>query len=226
MPVLRHREHAAEVSHRRHRGHERHETFVRIRLDFADFVGRQSALRVADVRIERERERMFDVELKLVDLEGGEAVDQALQRLDRRDFPARDVVQQAAQGERRMIPDDAARRRIGKHPEHLSKCLQSEETPRRRTPDQFHAIGRDAQFVALRMRDPGGGFRDVQRRPGRSTRVLAAKSSRAARNDAGKDSINLTAHTIVRARFRRRQSRRPPAAPRLRLDDRRRRRQP
>ncbi len=94
VAVLRQAQYAAHMAKRGERWNQRDEPRPAIPIDRFDVAGCQRRTILADGGIELKIERVFHVELKVVDLQSGQSVHQLEQRLDLRHTPTRHVVGQ------------------------------------------------------------------------------------------------------------------------------------
>lgn len=161
MAVSRQGEDAAHVAEGGHGRDQGDEPFAAIGVELADFLGRETFAGVADFRVKRKSESVFDVKLELVGFECGESIDEKLQGAQRWDFAAGDVVEQAAGGEIGPIQDATAGQDCGFgflggggmtiRFDDPAKGLQSVEAAGRGCPNQFHGVGRDRESMAVGM---------------------------------------------------------------------------
>ena len=96
------------------------------------------------------RECVFRVQLQLVDLEGGQAIDQRVQRGCGRHLVTRDVQHDAAYRQVGVVPDDASREGTVVQRRELCQGELPVEEPGVVSRGELHRVRPDVQLIALR----------------------------------------------------------------------------
>ena len=127
IAVLRKRQNAAEVAEAGEGGDEFDEMLAAKRVEVFQILGTVGVVVAGDGGVELETERVFEIELEVVDFEGSQQVDAAFQHVAAGNAAAADVEIIAAQGEDGGVGDFEAGKGGAGLPENLAESLESVE---------------------------------------------------------------------------------------------------
>jgi len=119
------------------------------RVEFADLRGRERRSILPSVLMAREREGMFDVELKLIDAQSSERADEVEQLRLRRHFAARHIEHEPADREVGTVEDFEAGKGGGRLRVDLPQGLGAVKEARRVTGSEQDALAVDGERVAV-----------------------------------------------------------------------------
>ena len=150
MPVGGEREDAAHVAEAGKGGDQFDEVGVAIRVEFAEVLCVVGVGVAGDGGIELEAEGVFEIELEVVDFEGGEQADAALEGVEARYPAAADVEIIAAQGQNGRVGYFEAGEAVGRLAEDLAQGLEGVEMAGGVGRAEVDAVGGDEEGIGFR----------------------------------------------------------------------------